>query len=223
MSRVSLRQAPALVVGAALAVLALGACGAQVAVRPLPPDPLLELVALQKFPVYWLGGSFAGLPLTEVSRDTGGAVSLQYGACLRGGQYECVAPLTVVTSPEDSFLPHGREPLHVHRLRGVDAFIASSGRTYEIPTGAVVVSIYARQSALAAAAARSLATLNSARFPNSALAAPSAGGDYARLPLSGQMVRIVSPARRAQRPLSRAVARARPGAGCRGAQRSSCA
>jgi hypothetical protein len=68
-----------------------------------------------------------------------------------------------------------------------------------------------------------LATLNSAGFPSSALARPSGNGDYARLPLSGQMVRIVSPPRRARHPLSRALARARSGAGCRGAPRSSCA
>jgi hypothetical protein len=208
---------------AVLFALLLNACGAQVAVRPLPPNPLLELVALNKFPVYWLGGSFDGLQLTEITRDSGGAISLQYGACLRGGQYECLAPLTVVTSPEDSFLPHGHNPLRERILRGVRAFATTSGRTYEIPTGSVVVSIYAQQSSLAGAAARSLATLNTATFPDSPLAAPSANGSYARLPLSGQMVRIVSPPRRAPRRLSRTIARARSGAGCRSARRSSCA
>jgi hypothetical protein len=202
---------------------ALSACGAQVAVRPPPPNPLLELVALSKFPVYWLGGSFDGLRLTEITRDSGGAISLQYGACLRGGQYECLAPLTVVTSPEDSFLPHGHNPLRARTLRGVRAFLTASGHIYEIPTGPVVVSIYASQSSLAAAAARSLAGLNTAILPSSALSPPSGNGSYARLPLSGQMVRILTAPPRPAHALSRTLARARAGAGCRGARRSSCA
>ena len=96
------------------------------------------------YPVYWLGGSFEGLQITEAARDPGGASSIQYGDCLEGGQGVCVPPLRVVTSPDNSFLPGGSAPRATAEIRGVTAVVALGGRVIEIPTGRVVVDIYAR-------------------------------------------------------------------------------
>src|SRR4051794_32360676 len=89
-----------------LLALLLAACGDTLQVQPISHHNLEGLV-VAPFPVYWLGGSFRGLPVKQVSHDPGGAYALQYGNCLTGGQGTCRPPLMLVTSPENTFLPGG--------------------------------------------------------------------------------------------------------------------
>ena len=63
--------------------LALGACGDTVQERPIPHN-LLESLILAPFPVYWVGGSFRGMAITEATHDPSGPFSVQYGSCLSG-------------------------------------------------------------------------------------------------------------------------------------------
>ncbi len=51
----------------------------------------------------------------------------------------------MVTSPDNSFLPGGSTPSATSDIRGVAAVVAQGGRTIEIPTGQVVVDIYAQR------------------------------------------------------------------------------
>ncbi len=122
------------------------------------------------FPVYWLGGSFEGMPIGEATYDPSGSYSLQYGNCLEGGQGTCVPPLRIVTSPDNSFLPGGSTPSRRARIRGVDALLAQAGRTIVIATAGVVVDIYATNARAAAAAARTAVPINELGAPEAPLA-----------------------------------------------------
>ncbi len=72
--------------------LALGACGDTLQDRPIAHNELESLI-VAPYPVYWLGGSFQGLQITEASHDPSGAFSVQYGDCVVGGQSTCVTPV----------------------------------------------------------------------------------------------------------------------------------
>jgi len=171
---------------ATLCVLALGGCANAVQDQPVAHN-ILENVLLMPYPVYWLGGSFEGHHITEVVHDPGGATSIQYGDCLEGGQGTCVAPLQVVTSPDNSFLPGGASaPRRAVGIRGVAAVSAQGGRTVEIPTGGVVVDIYAATARLAASAAQSVVPINAVGEPQARLPARLADTGFATTPLPAQ-------------------------------------
>jgi hypothetical protein len=121
------------------------------------------------FRVYWLGGSFEGLGVQQVSHDPGGAFSVQYGNCLTGGQGTCLPPLLVVTSPESTFVPGGSARTRGVQIRGLPAQEAQSGRVVTIPTGNVMVDIYADNPRLARAAARNIVAINAPGGPGGAL------------------------------------------------------
>jgi hypothetical protein len=176
---------------AVLCAIALGGCGDTLQDRPVAHN-LLESMIVAPTPVYWLGGSFQGLAITDAVHDPGGAFTIQYGDCLEGGQATCVPPLRVVTSPDNSFLPGGAGPRATAQLRGVPAVVAREGRTIEIPTGGVVVDIYAKDARLAGAAARTLVPINRAGAPGDPLPAPAADTRFAQTPLPSQ---IPSPVR----------------------------
>ncbi len=149
----------------ALALLALGACGLSACAntvqdRPTPPSALEPLVTQEAFPVYWLGGTFHGLPITDVERDPSGAYEIQYGNCLVGGETVCVTPLQIVTSPDNGFLPGGGATQSAVLIRGVHGHSALGGRALSLPTGGVVVDLYADKPALAGAAAEAMLTIN---------------------------------------------------------------
>src|SRR5438309_335712 len=130
---------------------ALAACGDTLQTEPTPHNTLETLLAAP-FPVFWLGGSFEGLAITEATHDPGGAFTVQYGRCFVGGQGTCVPPLRVVTSPDNSFLPLGATAHQTGALRGVAAVLVRDGRTIEIATGGVIVSVDALRPALARSA-----------------------------------------------------------------------
>lgn len=165
--------------------LTLGGCGNTLQDQPIPHN-ILESLIESPFPVYWLGGSFQGLAVTEATHDPGDAFSVQYGDCLSGGEGECVPPLRVVSSPDNSFLPGGGAATRTLALRGVRATLANAGRAIVIPTGGVVLDIYAKSSQLALAAAQAMVPINSAGAPQAPLPAALPNTGFGELPLSFQ-------------------------------------
>jgi len=171
---------------AGLSTLALAGCGNTLQDKPIPHN-ILESLIVSPYPVYWLGGSFQGLAITDTSHDPGGAFSVSYGDCVAGGQATCVPPLRVVTSPDNSFLPVGTLPHVSTRVRGLDAVLAQGGRAVEIPTGEVVVDVYARSVALAAAATQTLVPINRIGAPEAPLPARMPASAFATTPLPSQV------------------------------------
>jgi hypothetical protein len=171
---------------ATLCALALCACGDTLQSRPIPHN-ILEGMIGAPFPVYWLGGSFQGLPIGEATYDPSGSYSLQYGNCLEGGQGTCVTPVRIVTSPDNSFLPGGSTAGTRTRIRGVGALIAQAGRTIVLATGGVVVDIYATSARAAAAAARTAVPINQPGSPEAPLAPALANTGFGEMPLHSQV------------------------------------
>jgi len=169
----------------ALCAVALGACGDALQSKPVA-DTVLESLIGTPFPVYWAGGSFQGLSISDARGDPSGAFSVQYGNCLQGGQSTCVAPLRVVTSPDNSFLPGATAPHLTTSIRGVTAVTAQGGRTIVIPTGRVVVEIYASNPTLAGAAAQTVVAINAIGSPEAPLPRRLPDSGYARRPLPFQ-------------------------------------
>lgn len=181
------------IVLAGVCSLALCACGDTLQNRPIPHNEL-EGMILAPYPVYWLGASFHGMALTEAVRDPGGAYSVQYGNCLSGGQGVCIPPLRVVTSPDNGFLPGGDTPAVGATIRGVGARVAEGGRAITIPTGGVVVDVYAKDPAGAAAAAATLVPINAPGSPGSTLPAALPDTGFGSTPLPSQTPNPVRPA-----------------------------
>ena len=136
-----LHRAPLLAPVLALALLA-GGCGNTIPVQAIPHNQL-ESMIVAPFRVYWLGASFRGLTVQQVSHDPGGAFSVQYGGCLTGGQGTCLPPLLVVSSPENTFVPGGSARTRQVQVRGLPALEAHGGRVVMIPSGNVVIDIIA--------------------------------------------------------------------------------
>jgi hypothetical protein len=168
-----------------LCTLALGGCGNTLQDQPISHSTLEGLV-LAPYPVYWLGGSFQRMAITEASEDPGGAYTVQYGDCAEGGQNTCVAPLRVVTSPDNSFIPAGSQPHRAIRVRGVTGVAAQGDETIELPTAGVVVDIYANSPELARAAAETVVPINDVGAPAEPLPAPLPDTGFGVQPLPGQ-------------------------------------
>jgi hypothetical protein len=166
--------------------LALGACGDTVQERPIPHN-LLEGLILAPFPVYWVGGSFRGMAVTETTHDPSGSFSVQYGSCLQGGQGTCVPPLRVVTSPDNSFLPGGAIASSPTRVRGVAALSEQAGTTLVIPTAGVVVDVYAVNARTARAAAATVVPINAVGAPGAPLARALPDTGFGATPLPSQV------------------------------------
>jgi hypothetical protein len=176
---------PAALSLALLCSLALGACGDPVAGSPISHSTLESLI-VNPFPVYWVGGAFHGLSITEANHDPSGSYSLQYGNCLEGGQGTCVPPLRVITSADNSFLPGGALSDRRTLIRGVPALVTQAGTTISIPTGSVVVSIYATNRGLAHAAALAVVPINQPAAPFAPMQAPLPDTGYGSTPLPSQ-------------------------------------
>ncbi len=166
--------------------LTMSACANTLQDQPVQPSFLEPLVTQDEYPVYWLGGAFRGLEIIGVSRDPGGAYTIKYGDCREGGENVCITPLEIVTSPDNSFHPGGSTPRRTLIVRGVQSIAARDSRTLVIPTGGVVVDVYADSAALARAAAQTMVTINSAQLPGTPLprALPDTG--FAGKPLPSQ-------------------------------------
>lgn len=170
-----------------LCALGLGACGDTLQDQPIAHNSL-ESLLLAPYPVYWLGSAFHGLAITEASRDPSGAFTVQYGDCIEGGQSTCVPPLKVVTSPDNSFVPgDGSTTSRTSAsLRGVGGFVAERGDAISIPTGGIILDVYAHTPALARAAAITAVPINSPGVPGAPLASPLPDTGYGSRPLPSQ-------------------------------------
>jgi hypothetical protein len=166
-------------------VLAVSACGDTLQDQPIGHNTL-ETMIVSPFTVYWLGGTFHRLRITEASTDTSGAFSLQYGDCLEGGQGTCVAPLRIITSPDNSFLPVGGAAHRSEPLRGVSALLARGGRTVIVATGGVVVDIVAHDASLARAAASTMVPIDEPGAPGAPLPAPQPDTGFGETPMPSQ-------------------------------------
>jgi hypothetical protein len=170
----------------AAAGLALTACGDQIQFRPVPADQLVKSITSVRFPVYWLGRNFEGMPITTMDRDPGGAFDAAYGNCLEGGQGTCVTPVLIVTSPDNSFVPGGGGPLRHITVRGRRVVLAQRGRTLQIPTGPVIVNIYASSPALARQVAEMISPMNQSGSPAAPLPPPLPDTGYGQTPLGSR-------------------------------------
>jgi hypothetical protein len=175
----------ALAIALGCSTVALGGCGDTLQDQPIPHN-VLENLIVAPYPVYWLGGAFQGMAITEAARDPSGAFSVQYGDCTEGGQSTCVPPLRVVTSPDNSFLPAGSVPRRTVSIRGITSVVAQGGQTIEIPTGGVVVGIYAENPRLARAAATTIVPINDVGVPGARLPPPLSDTGFAETPLPNQ-------------------------------------
>lgn len=172
--------------------LALSSCGDTLQDQPIGPSPLETVLVQSDFPVYWLGLKFDGMQITSAAIDPGGAVTIRYGDCVIGGQYTCVTPLSIVSSPDNSFLPGAGSATSSLSLRGTSASVAGGGRTLAVPTAGVMVSVYARNSSLARAAADTMTPVNEVGLPHSPLPAALPDTGFDRLPLASQVPAGVS-------------------------------
>jgi hypothetical protein len=186
-SRLPVRRPLALpaLLALALCTLALGACGDTLQDQPIS-HKALESLLLAPYPVYWLGGSFHGMAITEASQDPSGAFAVQYGNCAEGGQNTCIPPLRVVTSPDNSFIPAGSQPHRPVRVRGVTGVAAQADETIELPTAGVVVGIYANSPGLARVAAATTVPINDVGAPAALLPSPLPDTGFGEQPLPGQ-------------------------------------
>jgi hypothetical protein len=170
---------------AALCAVWLCACTDTVQDQPIPHNTLEDLL-IAPYPVYWLGGTFQRLAITDATRDPSGAFSIRYGDCVQGGQGTCVPSLRVVTSPDNSFVPGEAVTHQTAHVRGIEALVTRSGRTIEIPTASVVVGIYADNPRLAASAARMIVPINRTGAPEGQLPGPLPDTGFAETPLPSQ-------------------------------------
>jgi hypothetical protein len=167
--------------------LALCSCGNTLQDQPIGPKPLETVMVESHFPVYWAGLKFDGLPISSVSIDPSEAVSIHYGDCVIGGQYTCVTALSIVTSPDNSFVPGGAAATPAPPARGVEVTSARGDDTLVLATGVVVVSVYADRASLAREALRMMAPVNEVGGPLEALPAALPDTGFDKLPLPGQV------------------------------------
>jgi hypothetical protein len=167
--------------------LALGSCGNTLQDKPIGAKPLESVLVRSRFPVYWLGLEYRGMPISGVTIDPSEAVTIRYGDCVLGGQYTCVTAVSIVTSPDNSFIPGGGAMRRNVSLRGVSATSAQGGSTLAIPTAGVVVSVFADRPSLATAAATTMAPLNTVGLPLAPLPAALPDTGFDRVPLPGQV------------------------------------
>jgi hypothetical protein len=144
------------------------------------------MVLNSRYPVYWVGEVFHRLAITEATHDPSGAYTIHYGDCTEGGQYTCVSPLTIATSPDNSFVPGGPAAHRELSVRGVRALSAQQSTTIEIPTDGIVVSIDANSAGLARAAAQTMVPINEVGIPGAPLPARLPDTGFAQEPLAGQ-------------------------------------
>ena len=163
--------------------LSLSACGGALQTPHVSEHDLAHAAAEPGFPVYWVGRSFEGLAIARFDRDPGGAYEAAYGNCTVGGQFACETPLMVVTSPDNSFVPGATATHQLTLIRGRSVLMNAGGRTLEIATGPVVISIFARTAALARSAALLMNTINQSGAPGAPLPAPQPNTHFDQVPI----------------------------------------
>lgn len=164
-----MRRLLALSLIAACCVPLLAGCGNTIQDQPVSNDTLERLVAVEDFPVYWLGASFEGMKLTSVSEDPGGAYTLQYGDCVGGGPSTCRTPIEIISSPDNAFLPSTGVGASPTTIRGVHGILAQNGAVVELRTGPIVVDVRALKHPLALAAVNAIVPINAPGRPGQRL------------------------------------------------------
>jgi hypothetical protein len=153
--------------GVLCALLAAGGCATEHP-APIAAGELAEAQLFPYYPLYWVGPSFGGRPLSTVDGITGYSNgvgdSLYYGDCVQGkgifGGGSCQLPLQVSTV---IYRPHSNASLGTQRnilVRGVPATVYGEGRSIEVYSGRVAIDILAETPALALAAANELLPVN---------------------------------------------------------------
>ncbi len=175
-----------------LCALALGSCADTIQDQPVGPAPLETVMVKSRYPVYWLGLRFHGMQITSVTIDPAEAVTIRYGDCVLGGQYTCVTPIAIVSSPDNSFIPGSGATAGSLPIRGATASVASGGATLAIATGGIVVSVYGRNAGLARAVATAMAPVNEVGLPGAPLPAATADTGVDRVPLPSEVPAGVS-------------------------------
>jgi hypothetical protein len=171
----------------AVCALALGSCGNTLQDEPIGPKPLETVMVESRFPVYWVGLKFDGIPISGVSTDPSDAVTIRYGDCVHGGQYTCVTPISIVTSPDNSFVPGGAASSPAPPTRGAKVSSARGGEVLAVATGVVVVSVYADRPSLAREALRMMAPVNEVGGPLESLPAALPDTGFDKVPLPSQV------------------------------------
>jgi hypothetical protein len=177
---------------AVICVALASGCGDTLQDKPIPHN-ILEGMVVAPFPVYWLGESFGKLKITEAAHDPSGAFSVQYGNCLQGGQGTCTPPLKIVSSPDNSFLPGGETARTTATVRGVASVFTEAGRTISIPTGGVVVDVFAKDAASALAAAQAMVAINQPSAAGQTLPAQQPDTGFGSTALPSQLPATVRP------------------------------
>jgi hypothetical protein len=180
------------VVCCVLCAVTLGSCGDTIQDQPISPTALENVIVKSHYPVYWLGLRFRGMQITNVTIDPGGAVTIRYGDCVLGGQYTCVTPMAIVSSPDNSFIPGAAVANGSLPVRGVRASVATGGATLAIPTGGIVVSVYAQDPSLARAGAATMVPVNETGLPGGPLPTAIADTGIDRMPLPSEVPAGVS-------------------------------
>jgi hypothetical protein len=176
----------------AACALALASCGDTLQDKPIGGKPLESVLVGSRFPVYWLGLRYRGMPISAVTIDPSETVTIRYGDCVIGGQYTCVTAVSIVTSPDNSFIPGGATRQRTVSLRGARARASRGGTTLAIPTAGVMVSVFADSATLARAAALTMTPLNEPGLPLAPLPAALPDTGFDRGPLPGQVPSGVS-------------------------------
>ena len=134
-------------VAALVAVLVGGGCGDEERRAPRGPVELAQLRRFDGFPLYWLGRSFDGLPLTyaedvksQLAAPSSPGVAIEYGDCtLPEGEGGCVAPLSITIHCAERVERYDTKTRRV-RIRGVPGRVVGPDGL-ELYTGPVIVSI----------------------------------------------------------------------------------
>jgi hypothetical protein len=92
----------------------------------------------------------------------------------------------IVTSPDNSFVPGGDRGRSHTTVRGLRAVMAQNGRTLQIPTGPVIVNIYASSAALARQVAEEISPMNQPGSPAAPLPPPLPDTGYGQTPLGSR-------------------------------------
>jgi hypothetical protein len=130
----------------AIAVLWLMGCGSKSA-------DLTASKRFDRYELYYLGRSFAGLPLTDA-----GAGEFIYGDCDPGDDEGCAPPIEIQNYSAcernlSSYTGQGSGPEKRLRVRGVPAAVFEDGGRIEVYTGRTTVVIFSDEATLRAAEA----------------------------------------------------------------------
>lgn len=195
-----------LLIGALVAAVLLGGAAKSVSgaeTGEVPARAGAQVQSFDGFPLYWLGESFEGLPLTATTRrndppDTAqrvhaNYVSFIYGDCAAADESGCAPPLEVQVWPacerslaDYALTPAGEPVPHLATVvRGVPAAYFENGLRLELYTGTVTVVVFGLDPGRLARAAAALRAANALASTRPVLPPPAVGATTGTLGCSG--------------------------------------